>query len=386
MTRLIKDFKMQLGGKWWFHSNDNCFIESFLTLIINICDHLPRYVKKIIVTLIDNIGLLLFRLNNIIFPISPSYYLIQGNQISAQKNISFLVKGGPDYFSSLIDTICNSITVKEKISNQIGGKIITGHNNLPRVNYDILLIKSDSFYQQYYQKKGYIIIPEYISFHLDTTENQRKILANVSEEIKEDIDKAKKTGYTYELCNDLEMFELFYYQMYLPYTRWKHQHSKKIASFAAIRHLAAQGAQLLIIKHKNNPIFGGMFIKRGDELKTHYAGLKEGKFNHLHNGIMALSYYFLIEIAKKYHCNNIDFGTASPFLHDGLYQYKNKWNMKKKPSSPFFSDIYAIKILKKDSAFSEFISTHPIHYLNNKKLDILSKNQLEENYKKQIRQ
>jgi hypothetical protein len=236
----------------------------------------------------------------------------------------------------------------------------------------VFIVKSDRFYQGYYQKKGCIIIPDYISFHLDTSEDLNKIIENTSEEIKEDLDKAKKTGYIYEIRNDSEILELFYYQMYLPYTKWKHQHSKKIASYATIRHLAAQGAQLLIIKHNDDYIFGGMFIKHGSELKTHYAGLMTGKFKHLHNGIMALSYYFLIEIAKNYHCSSIDFGTASPFFHDGLYQYKNKWRMRKEPSSPFFSDIYVVKILKKDSSFTDFFSTHPIHYMNGKKLDVLS--------------
>jgi len=372
MTQLKKDMKNHLGGKWWFHNNENSLIETFLTIIIDFCDHLPPLFKKNIITFIDGIGLLLFRIYNIIFPINLPYYLIHGNQKDTNKNICFLVKGYPESFSPFTDTICDTINHTERINNQIGKKICSEHNNVSEINFDAFIVKSDRFYQDYYQKKGCIIIPEYISFHLDTSEDLNKIMMNTSDEIKEDIDKAKKTGYTYELRNDSQMFELFYYQMYLPYTKWKHQQSKKIASYATIRHLAAQGAQLLIIKHKKNNIFGGMFIKQGAELKTHYAGLMTGKFNHLHNGIMALSYYFLIEIAKKNHCDSIDFGTASPFLHDGLYKYKNKWNMKKKTSSPFFSDIYAVKILKKDSLFTEFISTHPIQYLKGKNLDILS--------------
>jgi hypothetical protein len=40
-------------------------------------------------------------------------------------------------------------------------------------------------------------------------------------------------------------------------------------------------------------------------------------------------------------------------------------------TSPFFSDIFAVKIIKKKSVIDSFIKTHPIHYFNGEKIDIL---------------
>jgi hypothetical protein len=370
MKRYIKGLQREIQGKWWFRNHDHSIMESFLTIIADSCDHLPFVLKKWTITAFDIIGVLIVRIINLLFSMVSTYYLLEGIQRESNKKIKILIKGNPESLSPVIDKICNHITHIKKIDRKKGKKIWRKKNNFKKNNPDIFIGKSDMFYIYYYQRKGCFVFPEYVSFHLDTTKDIKEILNNVSSDIIKDIEKAKKTKYSYQVHNNPKSFKLFYFQMYLPYMRWKHKDSKRIASYATVRHIMAQGAELLMIKHGSNYIFGGMFLKEKNEIKTHYAGLMNGKFNHLHNGVMALSYYYLIKIAKEYKCNSIDFGSAPPFLDDGLYAYKNKWNMSVTPTSPFFSDIFIIKIIKNNIHMDEFISAQKIHFISTQKSDV----------------
>lgn len=370
MKRNIRELVKEIQGKWWFRNHDNSIMESLLTIIADSCDHLPYPLKKRLITAFDISGVLIFRLSNLLFSMTSAYYVIESTQKGSNKKIKILIKGNPESISLLIDKICNQIIRIRKVERKKGRKIWRGKKHFSKRDPDIFIAKSDWFYRKYYQRKGCMVFPEYISFHLDTTKDLEEIFKNVSSDIAKDIEKAKKTNYSYQVVSDPASFKLFYFQMYLPYMKWKHKDSERIASYATIRHIMGQGAELLMIKHDSNYIFGGIFLKDNDEIKTHYAGLMNGKFSHLHNGVMALSYYFLIKIAKKYNCNRIDFGTAPPFLDDGLYAYKNKWNMSVTPTSPFFSDIYAIKIMKNNSYFDNIISSQKIHYVYMGKSDV----------------
>ena len=371
MNPFIKDIASDLQRKWWFQHKKKSIMDNFLNLVADLCNIFPSPFKKIVFRTVDSIGLSLFKLVNLFVLFITPFYLLNCNQKDNNKNIRFLLRGQPHTFSSFINIVCNSVTRSDKVRSTLWKKNCETRQNEEKAP-DVLLIKSDVFYKDYFQKKGFIIIPEYISFHLSLKNDVDLLISNISPDIKKDIARAEKTGYVYEIRRDENAFEVFYFQMYKPYMKWRHQESKKIASYATIRHLAGQGAEILFIKHNSHIIFGGMYIKNKNKIETHYAGLMKGKFNHLHNGVMALSYYYLIKIAKDYHCDLIDFGTASSSISDGLYQYKKKWNMEITLPSPFYSDIYAIKIINTNSSITEYIRKHPIHYLKGNKIEILS--------------
>ena len=115
-------------------------------------------------------------------------------------------------------------------------------------------------------------------------------------------------------------------------------------------------------------IFGGLFLVDRNKIITNYAGISDGYFNHLQNGVMALSYLLMIQHAKDIGCSKIDFGTTRPFLQDGLYKFKRKWGMNVEITSPFFSDIFSIRILSESKAMKSFLHNNKFFYLSNKKL------------------
>ncbi len=377
MIQIFKKIKEQLHGKWWFHSQDKNIIELILEISATIAEPFPPLLQRRFIKTFDSIGLSIYRLSNIIFSRFSPYLLLSATLKGTQKQIKVLIKGDPDSFSTITTQLCSDIKQIKKINKKKAVNWWKHPQDTSNNTIDIFIAKSDMFFKKHYKKHNCKILPEYISFHLDTTKNLNEILSTVSSDIKKDIEKAQQTGYTYQIRNDKLAFSYFYHHMYKPYMKWKHKKSNRIASYATIRHLAAQGAEILFIKHNDSNIFGGMFLEEDNMLKTHYAGLMNGKFNHLHNGVMALSYYFLIKIAKQRKCHTIDFGTAPPFMQDGLYVYKSKWNMDVVSRSPFFSDIFAVKILNRNSIIEEFIRTRPFHVLKNNEVSEYPKKNVE---------
>lgn len=367
MIQLFKSLKQQMYGKWWFHQHDKNIVESILYITATIAEHAPPFLKRLLIKSFDTIGLSFYRMSNILFSQINSYHLLTATLKETQTPLQVLIKGNPDLFSSVTKHVFSSVTTKKNINRRKAAKWWKHPYQSNTISPDLFIVKSDMFFKKYYQKNGCMILPEYVSFHLDTSKDFNKIFQQVSDDVKKDIDKAQQTGYTYQIRNDRLAFSYFYHHMYYPYMKWKHTTSDRIASYATIRYLAARGAEILFIKHEQSYIFGGMFLEKDNKIETLYAGLMKGKFNHLHNGIMALSYYFLIEISKNRNCHSIDFGTAPPFIQDGLYVYKNKWNMRIKPSSPVFSDIFAMKIIKNNASIEEFIKSHPFHVFQDKK-------------------
>ena len=372
MNTILEKIKSNLLDKWWFDQQNKSIFEEILWLPLKISELLPFPLSKYYIKLVDNLGLVFFRLLHVFSSKFSSNYLIEGNEKQSTKKIRILYNGNPNSLEFIIKRFYTRSYQIKKISKN-KGKIISNQKNKYKQQPDAIIKKADMFYRAYFQRKGYITIPEYITFLLNTTRSLEQIINGVHSDIRNDISKAQNTNYTFEVRDDIKTFDFFYFKMYLPYTCWKHKKSNRIASYATIRHLQAQGAELLLIKHKKEYIFGGIFHKEKNIMKTYYAGLKDKKFNHLHNGIMALSYYYLILIAKKKNCKYIDFGTAKPFKDDGLYKYKNKWNMKIVQSSPFSSDLFAIKIYKNKSSFDNFITHHPVHYFDESRLRLMKK-------------
>lgn len=372
MKAIIKKMKKNIWGKWWYlHSGKNA-IEYFIIVTAKIGNILPRFLEKPFIRSIDTLGLLCSRLVNVISFLFPSYFYLEGIEKNSKEQVRILYEGNPEAIEFFTDLFFSEAPSSKPLTRKQGKKL-QKKKNMEYQTIDISIQSSDVFFTGHLQNKGRIIIPEHVSFILDTSQSIDEILIRIDSDITKDLKKAKKTSYHYEIRTDSKAFRLFYFQMYLPYLTWKHKGSHRTASFATILHLAEQGAELLFIKHKEDYIFGGIYLKENTKMKTYYAGLMKEKFSHLHNGIMALSYYYLIEIAKEKECKSIDFGTARPFLNDGLYVYKNKWNMNIIQTSPFFSNIFAIQIMNNHSIIDQFISKNPMHYFNNNRLDVLHK-------------
>ena len=324
-NKIIQGININITSQWWSTHDENILIYRFTKKFTEFCcDNLPKPIRKKVFTIMDFTGILLSRFFFLLSQLPLTIYLLKGEEKYSKKNISVLLLSNKKSFPYLSNKIFSKTPKVEVI----------GKTHLWRLNkkidaiiseVDAVFVKNDLFYSRFLKKKGFTIIPERISMTLDISQSIEKIYSNFNKSGKEDVRKVKKFDYTYEISDDVDKLDLFYYKMYLPYTCQRHGTFATCANYYAIRHLFERGSKLMLIKQDDEYVYGSLFFAKKDKVVATYAGLMEGREDCLKQGVSAAAYYFLIKWAKENGIKSADFGTCRSFLNNGVFRYKRKW-------------------------------------------------------------
>jgi len=271
------------------------------------CKYFPKFLNKRILRFINYFNCSFVRIFSIFGYLYTNIYLIEGKEKFSGKKISILYINKNERLDYL-----KKILFQDKIKYKKIDKIFiwsfTRRLNKNLNGVDAVFYKSDRFYSHLFEKKDFIVIPEWITMTIDTSDSLENLIKKFSKSGKEDLRKVKKYGYTYEITRDAEKLKYFYYQMYLQYIKKRHGKMAKIINFYAFRNLLEMGSKLMLIKYKDEYVQGSLFSVKKDKIITTYTGLLEGKEKLLKKGISAAPYYFLIKWAKENNLKLIDFG------------------------------------------------------------------------------
>ncbi|KYK24260.1 hypothetical protein AYK24_06400 [Thermoplasmatales archaeon SG8-52-4] len=357
-----------LKTRWWLVKEQDEIKYKIVRDFTNACIYLPKPIRRTILAIIDYFIIIVSRFFIIINQLLSTAYIVSGKEKHSKKNLTILFIGDERLFPYL-SSILFSKEPEIKKSFKIFIWNIKKKVNQNDLSIDAIFIKNDRFYSRYYEKQGYTIIPEWISTTLDISESLEKIYKKISKSVKEDIRKLKKYEYSYEISQDPSKLEMFYNKMYLPYISWKYGKFIKYANFYSIKHIFEQGGKILFIKLGNDYFFGGLFIKKKDKIYATYAGIMEGKFDCIKQGVIAGSYFYLISYAKKIGVKLVNFGSCRPFINDGLFSYKRKWGVKIEKTSSENADNYFFKVLNIDNkGIENFLKKNPFITLKNSKI------------------
>ena len=354
--------------KPWYQSKKDAPLSKLLGFTAELVSRFPTALQHRFMKWIDDLGLFFLRVGKIIQSSKQPYFLIQGKPTDQEK-ISLLFQGDLASFQFFLKRLFphqDTVTITPLDKKRHDKKSIMELKD----DVDMIIFERDYFFSRYYQRKGHLVIPETISFILPLNQPIDDIISSCSSRIQKDLQKASSIGYHYKIANDLSSFSDFYHTMYLPYATWKHKDLQKHISFEFIRHYVLRGSNLLLVHQKDDEIFGGIYEFEKNHIITQYSGVKKGKFDHIRNGIITISYYFLISLGKKHQMAYIDFGASPPFLTDGLNRYKRGWNMNITPSKPVFSTIFSIKINKISDSLSYFFKENPVFFFKNNHLSL----------------
>lgn len=359
--------KNNINSLWKINNQESIIYKIFKTFTELIC-HLPKPIKKSVLSFIDFVILSGSRCLSLLNQLYLKIYLIQemGKNNGPKNYIYYLSNNSIDTF--LIKTLfTNDFKIKEI------GKIFIWEikkkkfNNLPDI--DAIFINCDIFYSHFFEKQGLIILPEWISMEMDTSKPINDIHKSFSKSIKEDLRKVNNNGFSYELTDDLDKLKLFYYKMYLPYTKRRYGKSAQIYNYIAIRHLFERGFKLMLIKKDGEYVLGSLFSVKKDTLITKIMGIMDGKTYLLKNGLGCAAYYFTLLWAKENDIKKLNYGTSRPFLNDGVFQYKKKWGtIIKKVDNKYYSKIYAFQMYKNSKGIQDSLLNKPFICINNNQL------------------
>jgi len=367
-NKKINQFIKTIKKPWLLNSNQNTIIYTFIKKLTEFCfNHLPKPIRKKILSFLYTTSEILTRFLITINQLSYTAYLIEGKEKNSKAKLKILYLSNEELYPYLMNILFSEEPKHKKIDKikiwNIDKKIKEKYNKI-----DAVFIESNTFYAGYFEKQGFIIIPESISMTLDISEPFERIYKKFSKSAKEDIRKVKKYGYAYEITQSLEKLKLFYHKMYLPYISQRH---KKIAihtNFHAIRTSFEKNGKLMLIKQKNEYISGAVFSIKKEKAIASYLGIKKGKNEFLKKGLTAASYYFFIKWAKENGIKILDFGTSKAFLNDGLFRYKKKWGTTISKTESYYYSIFPFKICKNSKAIQSFLKYNPFIYLEKNEL------------------
>ena len=355
---------------WLLEDKETTIGYNFLKKITEFCcDYIPKPIRKIVLSVLYNMSIILSRLLIITNGLSLTIYQITGKEKNCKEPLIILYLSNEKIYPYL-----ENIIFYEKPKIRRIGKIYIWNikkkiKNISS-NIDAVFIENEMFYANYFERQGFTVIPEFISMILDTSKSFEEIYNNFSKSAKEDTRKVKKHGFNYEISHDFKMLKLFYYKMYLPYMYNRHGKTAVCTNFHTMRLIFEREGKLLLIKLKNEYVFGGLFSVKNDKAIALYSGISDKENNLLQKGITAASYYFFIQWAKKNRIKTLDFGTSKPFFNDGLFKYKKKWGTTISKNERYHYSIFPFKICKNSKAIMSYLKHNPFIYLEKNKVKI----------------
>lgn len=333
-------------------------------------NNLPKFLRKIISQMVIFFrDMALMRINNFYI----SMCILSGKDKMNKEDVRLLFFGDDLSFHFLSKNF-----VKEEMFYGEPKKIDLGmvfigniHRRIKDFSseVDAVIIKTDRFFADFLQKKGFCIIPESVDMQLDISEPLEKIFEKFTKSAKKDCRRLKNFGYSSYITTDSEKLDFFLNKIYFPYRADRHDDEILPGSYSynEIRSIFEDG-KLLFIKDKDKYVAGSL-VNENHVKKTVFMmgmGIIPDPELIIKNVGSALVYFSII-CAKENDFLKMEWGATPPFLNNGIFEYKKKWGCKIKKSI-FIPSIYAVKLFNKKTQFLDFIMDNPFVYLEDNEL------------------
>ena len=327
-------------------------------------DKTPIEIKKVISPIVIVLKFrILSRIKHLYMPV----YLLAGKEKYGKSDLSILFLGDKIsrfHISSVLFSNENTSEFIGKVWLWKTKKIVKQFTN----KVDAVLIKTDRFFSECLNQRGFIIMPAWVEMKLDTSRSFEQLLKKFKKSAIEDIRIIKKQEYTYEVTNDSEKFEYFYHKIRVPYLseRLGKLTLPDTVNYGETKDIF-QRNKLLLVKDKDKYVSGFFLASYKNMSHACYMGVFQPS-TYLSKGAGAAPYYFSILWAKDNNIKLLDFGNNRSLLKDGSFQYKRKWGSTVKISKRFFG-IYGLKIINyQKKAIQDFLLNNPFTIIQNREL------------------
>ena len=304
---------------------------------------------------------LFYRIQDVFLPI---YFVHGTTQKNGTSDISILFFGKRDALAYLSETVYANDPEKKSLGSIFIWDIKRTLGYYSK-DADVTVVKTDRFFSHFLKKKGFIIIPEWVEMSMTVPGSFQNLADLISSSAKKDIQTLQKYGYIYEISDDIEKLDFFYYKMCLPYMMKRHGKLAllELTDYGDVKRNFKRGF-LLFVKDSEKYIAGSLIIMRKKVAYPVYMGIVDDQV-YLSRGVGAALYYFPLIWADKNGVKKINFGNTRTFLNSGDFQYKRKWGMTANRSNIFFG-IYGLLIHQPSTKKAiDVLENHPFIYEEN---------------------
>lgn len=203
-------------------------------------------------------------------------------------------------------------------------------------------------------------IPFWINLEMDITLPFKELLGRQKLDMQRRI---RKNGLSYSISHDVQDFDDFYYNMFLPYIKGRHEQSAILGSYTDLAKAFSKGG-LILIKKGDNVLAGGLYELDGALARLRRFGVRDGKWEYVSYGVLGAAYYlFTLEMKEKGYAKT-NLGGARPLLNDGITKYKISMNVQLDQDEK--SSCLWMSILNDSEGFRKFLVNNPFIFYNKK--------------------
>ncbi|MDD5405562.1 MAG: hypothetical protein PHE73_01315 [Sulfurovaceae bacterium] len=284
------------------------------------------------------------------------FWIIEGKETNSQTSLSILCAANDQDRSYLARLVFGSAYSEfyfgrswlwnvRKIVDEIGQE------------YSMLLVSIKNSRRKFLKIDNCFYIPDWVSGAIDLPLSP-KIMSR--ESFKSDLRRIKKNVLEFEITQEIQQFDDFYHNMYVPYITRAHGSSAYLHSYEVKKKQFQDNELLLVTKSKK--YIAGILIRysKGNPLLSSL-GIQDGNTEYLGYGAMGALYHFSLQHAEDKGFSKMNAGMSRTFLRDGVLQYKRKWGHRIINMS---SKKFALKILSDTPATRAFLENNPFIFDN----------------------
>jgi hypothetical protein len=174
-----------------------------------------------------------------------------------------------------------------------------------------------------FRRAGWIIVPEHVRWQGELSALPPPA---PSHSLKDDLRKVRSRGYTLEHATGTAAWNEFVTAMVEPQAGARFGGEAWLPSPYLLRRFAERG-RLHFVVHDGVRVGGICSLRSGDTLWLPLSGVRHGDPALLRAGVSVAAWALAMEWARAEGCVRVDMGRTSPFLRDGVQQYKRKWGL-----------------------------------------------------------
>jgi hypothetical protein len=167
-------------------------------------------------------------------------------------------------------------------------------------------------------------VPDWIRQVLDIARPLEDILGAMNQNMRRNLRKMEKQGFSYVFTQEQEDFDLFYHRMYRPYIHMRYGTRFITAEYDPLRRQFEQGG-LILVKRGQEPICGMLCRVVGDTCEADQMGVFEGQFDLVRKGASVALWWFMMDWARRNDLRRFDFGASRARTADGTFNFKRQW-------------------------------------------------------------
>lgn len=232
-----------------------------------------------------------------------------------------------------------------------GSRVLVSPDRLADIEGDLVLAAIHRWMAPRFRRAGWEIIPDAVRW-----QGELSAVPPVEpcRSLREDFRKVRKAGYTLEPAGSQADWQEFHERMVVPQAMSRHGDDAWIPSSRFMRALAAAGG-LHFVKRHGERVAGACWVGHGTTIWLPISGLRGGSPALLREGAGTAALLLVFDWARAQGYTRLDLGRTSPFVRDGIQQYKRKWGLR-----PVHDPLTHVLALRAGPRVRELLAREPV--------------------------